>query len=54
MNRDINEFNYACEMVLLYNIKCRFTVLIYGGCITGELEAKVLKDRSEPLDRFGG
>ena len=54
MNWDINVFNHACEMVLLYNINCRFTVLIDGGCITGELEARVLKDRSDPLDRFGG
>ena len=42
MNRGSNVFNYACDMVLLYNTNIRLDVLIYGIWRIVYLEAKVL------------
>ena len=41
-NMDSNVFNYACDMVCLYNTNSRLDVLIYGSWIIGDLEDKVL------------
>ena len=54
MNRYINMFKYACDMVYYYNINCRLTVVIDGSMSIRDLESKVLYDRSEPLKRFWG
>ena len=50
MNRYINMFKYACDMVYPYNINCRLTEVIDGSLIIRDLESKVLYDRSEPLE----
>ena len=42
MNRDVNVFNSACEMVCLYDINGTLAVLLYRSWIIGDLEAKVL------------
>ena len=42
MNRDINLFNSACEIICLYNITIRLDVLIHGSWIIVDSEAKVL------------
>ena len=40
-------------MVCFYNINFRLTVLVDGSWSIRDLEAKVLQDGSDPLDRFG-
>ena len=53
-NRDRNLFNSNYDMVCLYNNNSRLAVLIYWSWSIGDLEAKVFKYGSEPLDHFGG
>ena len=40
LNRDINVLNSDCDMVLLYNINCRLSILIDKSWSTGDVEFK--------------
>ena len=42
MNRDRNVFNYAFDMVCLYNINIRLDVFICASWSIGDLVSKVL------------
>ena len=54
INRYRNMLNLACDAVLFYNVYCRLTFLVDGSWSIRDLESRVLWDRSEPLDHFGG
>ena len=42
MNRYINMFKSACDMVYPYNMNCRLNVVIDGSLSIRDLESKVL------------
>ena len=54
INRYSNVFNSIFEVMCLYNINCRLTVLIDGSWIIVDFESKVFYYGSDPLEHFYG